>query len=148
MKLFFLGLAVFAGAATAFQIPVNAGLRTHLSHPMQATLVSFSVGMLLSLAICLATATGVPAFQGIANIPWWAWTGGLLGTLYVGLSVVLSPRIGVAPMLSMVIAGQMLTSIIVDHYGLLNAPIYPMTAQRICGGLLVAIGAAVMAFGK
>lgn len=148
MRYLFLVFAFVAGSATSVQIPVNAGLRTHLAHPMQATFVSFAVGMLVSLAYCLATGSPLPTTDGLARIPWWAWTGGILGTLYVASSVILSPRIGVAAMLSMVIAGQMLMSMVIDHYGLLNAAVYPITPQRFVGAILVAVGASVMVFGK
>lgn len=148
MRYLLIFFAFVAGAATSVQIPVNASLRTHLSHPMQATFVSFAVGMLVSLAYCLAAGSSLPTASGLAKIPWWAWTGGILGTLYVASSVVLSPKIGVAAMLSMVIAGQMIMSMLIDHFGLLNAAVYPVTPQRFVGAVLVAIGASVMAFGK
>lgn len=148
MRYLLLFFAFAAGAATSVQIPVNASLRTHLSHPMQATFVSFAVGMLVSLSFCLAAGSSLPTAGGLAKIPWWAWTGGILGTLYVASSVVLSPKIGVAAMLSMVIAGQMVMSMLIDHFGLLNAAVYPVTPQRFVGAVLVAFGASVMAFGK
>jgi len=148
MRLLYLVMALIAGAATSMQVPVNAALRTNLSHPMQATLVSFTVGMLLSLICCVAVGSPPPTAAALARIPWWAWCGGVLGTLYVGSSIILSPKIGVAVMLSMVIAGQMLMSLVIDHYGLAHAPHYAMTPQRILGAVLVTLGATVMAFGK
>lgn len=144
MKFLLLCLAFFAGAATSMQVPVNAGLRSHLHHPMQATFVSFAVGMVVSLAYCLAVGSPVPSWDGLSRVPWWCWCGGLLGTLYVGSSIVLSPKIGVAAMLSMVIAGQMLASVLIDHYGVANAPIYSVTTPRVLGAILVIIGATVM----
>ena len=132
----------------SLQVPVNAALRTHLSHPMQATLISFTVGMFVSLAYCAIAGSPLPTTDGLSRIPWWAWCGGILGTLYVGSSIVLSPKIGVAAMLSMVIAGQMLMSLVIDHFGLLHAPVHPITLPRIAGAVLVALGASVMTFGK
>lgn len=148
MRSFSLVMAFVAGAATSLQVPINANLRSHLAHPMQATLVSFAVGMLVSLIFCLGASNTFPTAASLSRIPWWAWTGGILGAFYVGSSIVLSPRIGVAAMLSMVIAGQMVMSIVIDHYGLANAPVYPISTQRIAGAILVAAGAAAMAFGK
>lgn len=148
MKPLLLSLAVLAGAATSLQVPVNAGLRSHLAHPMQATFVSFAAGMLVSLIFCLTAGGPWPTADGVARIPWWGWCGGILGTLYVASSIILSPRIGVAAMLSMVVAGQMLMSLIIDHYGLVGAPVYSISTLRAVGAGLVAIGAAMMAFGK
>lgn len=148
MRLLYLAMALVAGAATSLQVPVNATLRSHLAHPLQATLVSFAVGTLLSLICCLTLGSPLPTGAVLSRIPWWGWCGGILGTLYVGSSIVLSPKIGVAAMLSMVIAGQMLMSLVIDHYGLAHAPVYALTPQRIAGAVLVASGAAVMAFAK
>lgn len=140
--------AFAAGAATALQVPVNAGLRTHLAHPMQATFVSFTVGMVASLVYCLVTGLAPPSLATVSRIPWWSWCGGLLGTLYVGSSIVLSPRIGLAAMLSMVIAGQMVMSLLIDHYGMLHAPIYAVTPVRLLGAVLVIGGAILMTVGR
>ena len=148
MRSVFLGLAMLAGAATAVQVPVNAALRSHLAHPMQATLISFTVGMLISLVYCLVSGSPMPSLAVLSQIPWWAWTGGILGALYVGSAIVLSPKIGVAAMLSMVIAGQMVMSLVIDHYGLIQAPVYSISPMRLAGAVLVAAGAALMAFGR
>ena len=148
MRLVYLVLAMLAGAATAVQTPVNASLRTHLAHPLQATFVSFAVGALLSLLMCVVSGRPLPTAIGLTQVPWWAWTGGILGTMYVGCSIILSPKIGVATMLSMVIAGQMLASLMIDHYGLLRAPVYSISAARAAGAILIAAGTAVMAFSK
>ena len=148
MKYLFLALAFCAGAATAVQVPVNTELRRQLAHPMQATLVSFAVGMLAALVYCLTTCGPMPALANLRQAPWWIWCGGLLGAVYVWSSITLSPKIGMAAMLSMVIAGQMVMSLIIDHYGLWNARIFPTTLPRLIGSLLVIAGAAVMTTGK
>jgi transporter family-2 protein len=84
----------------------------------------------------------------LSRIPWWAWFGGMLGMIYVGTAIIISPKIGVAPMLSMVIAGQMVASLLIDHFGLLHAPLFQATPLRLVGALFVAVGAAIMTIGK
>jgi transporter family-2 protein len=51
-------------------------------------------------------------------------------------------------MLSMVIAGQMVASLLIDHFGLLHAPLFQATPLRLVGALFVAVGAAIMTIGK
>jgi transporter family-2 protein len=148
MRMLYLCLAFIAGGATSLQVPVNAALRTNLAHPMQATFVSFTVGLVASLICCLVTGSPLPSAENLSRVPWWAWFGGVLGMLYVGSSIVISPKIGVAPMLSMVIAGQMVMSLLIDHFGLLHAPLFPTTPFRLVGAILVAVGAALMTIGK
>ncbi|MDB5341859.1 MAG: hypothetical protein JWP89_236 [Schlesneria sp.] len=148
MRILYLCLAFVAGAAASLQVPVNAALRTNLTHPMQATFASFVVGMLASLVCCLVLGSPLPSADSMSRIPWWAWFGGVLGMIYVGTAIVVSPKIGVAPMLSMVIAGQMVASMLIDHFGLLQAPLFHATPLRLVGALLVAVGAAIMTIGK
>jgi transporter family-2 protein len=81
-------------------------------------------------------------------LPWWAWCGGLLGVFYLWATVVVSPKLGVAVTFGLVIAGQVATSMLLDHFGLLNEPVHPATPQRLLGMALVVSGVAVMALAK
>ena len=148
MKLLFLAIAFVAGATSSVQVIVNAQLRTYLVHPMQATFVSFVVGTLVSSVYCLILRSPWPSSMELARAPWWVWIGGLLGTLFVWSSIVVSPRIGVAALLCAVVAGQMLASLLIDHFGWMNATPFPVSSQRLLGATLVVIGAVVMATGK
>ncbi len=148
MKLLFLAIAFVAGATSSVQVIVNAQLRTYMIHPMQATLVSFVVGTLVSSAYCLIVRSPWPSSVEIARAPWWVWCGGLLGTLFVWSSIVVSPRIGVAALLCAVVAGQMLASLLIDHFGWFHATPFPVSPQRLLGATLVVIGAVVMTTGR
>lgn len=148
MKLLFVLIAFIAGATSSFQVVVNAQLRSYLVHPMQATLVSFVVGTLVSSIYCLILRSPLPALAEVARAPWWVWSGGLFGTLFVWSSIVVSPRIGVAALLCAVVAGQMLASLLIDHFGWCHATQFPVTPQRLLGASIVVIGAIVMATGK
>ena len=148
MKLLFILIAFVAGATSSFQVIVNAQLRSYLVHPMQATLVSFVVGTLVSSVYCIVLRSPLPSASEVGRAPWWVWIGGLLGTLFVWSSIVVSPRIGVAALLCAVVAGQMMASLLIDHFGWLNATPFPINPQRLLGATLVVIGAVVMATGK
>ncbi len=148
MKLLFLMIAFVAGATSSVQVVVNAQLRSYLVHPMQATFVSFVVGTLISSVYCAIIRSPLPSLADVSRAPWWAWIGGILGTLFIWTSIVASPRIGVAALFCAVVAGQMIMSLLIDHYGLMNANTFPLSPQRILGALIVVAGAVVMATGK
>ncbi len=148
MKLLFVLIAFIAGATSSFQVVVNAQMRSYLVHPMQATFVSFVVGTLVSSVYCLVLRSPLPSLTEVARAPWWVWCGGLLGTLFVWSSIVVSPRIGVAALLCSVVAGQVLASMLIDHFGWCNAAQFPVTPQRLFGAALVVTGAIVMATEK
>ena len=55
-------------------------------------------------------------------------------------TVVLVPRLGVALTFSLIIAGQMLVTLVIDHFGLLGVPVKEVTLARIGGILLITAG--------
>lgn len=141
----FMILAIAAGAAMAFQVVVNAQLRTHVGEPMHASLISFAVGTAAAFLYCLFAGYALPTFSQLRQAPWWAWIGGLLGLFFIWCSIVVAPRIGVALMLGLVVAAQVAVSAIIDHFGLLGAAVRPASFGRIAGVVLVVIGVALVA---
>jgi bacterial/archaeal transporter family-2 protein len=140
-----MSLTALTGATLALQIGLNATMRGHAGSPMAAALVNFAVGTAF-LAIVVAFGRG--AFSGIAaaaGAPWWAWCAGILGGLYIAASAAFGPLIGGATFLALIVAGQMVTAIALDHYGLLGFPVRPLDAWRAGGALLVIAGMLLLA---
>ena len=69
-----------------------------------------------------------------------AWIGGLLGAFFVAAAVTLVPRLGVAMTFSLIIAGQMLVTLVIDHFGLLGVPETKVSLARVAGILLITAG--------
>ncbi|MBV9128167.1 MAG: DMT family transporter [Verrucomicrobia bacterium] len=132
--------ALVAGALIALQFGVNAALRGFLgsdSHPLFATLVSYAVGTLASLGGLLALRPVLPAWNRVLTVPWWAWTGGAIGVGYVSASVLLAPRLGATRLIVLMVAGQLLASVIFDHFGLIGYAVRPFNGWRALGCLLL-----------
>lgn len=113
--------------------------------PPQATLVNFGGGTIVLLAICFALRLGWPSIAEATAAPWWVWTGGLFGIVYVTSSVILGPRLGLTLFIILVIAGQIATSIVIDHFGFLGAPVKPLNLGRMIGAAVVFLGAVLVA---
>ncbi|HEX6278510.1 MAG TPA: DMT family transporter, partial [Pyrinomonadaceae bacterium] len=73
-----------------------------------------------------------------------AWVGGLLGAFFVASAVTLVPRLGVAMTFSLIIAGQMLVTLVIDHFGLLGVPVKEVSLPRVAGILLITAGVIVI----
>ena len=82
---------------------------------------------------------------GATAAPWWAWGAGILGGLYIAASAAFGPMIGGATFLALIVAGQMVAALALDHYGLLGFPIRPLDAVRASGALLVVAGMFLLA---
>jgi transporter family-2 protein len=137
---FYLAVVVFAGALIATQAGVNSQLARATGHPVFAATISFLVGS-LALVVCSIAARG--AWTGATALmaaPWWIWTGGLLGAVFVVTTAWLAPILGAATLVSVAIAGQVTFALILDHYGLVGFPERSMSAGRAIGAVLLVAG--------
>lgn len=138
---FWIGMGLLAGAAVAAQGPVNAELARHVDSAGKAAFVSFAVGAAVLGVTLLVLKPGSFDFGSARAAPWWAWTGGFYGAFLVTLSVLAIPRVGIAPWVGALIAGQLLTAMLYDHFGAFNQPIRTITWDRLLGAVLLLIGA-------
>jgi transporter family-2 protein len=132
------GLA--AGAMLPFQAGINAQLAVYLGSPLRAALVSFVVGTIVLLAVVALFVRGLPAGERIGAAPWWTWIGGALGAFYVAGSITAAPRLGAVTLIGVILAGQALASLVVDHFGMVGFVEHPATPGRILGLALIAAG--------
>lgn len=133
-------LAVAAGISLVVQQALNANLRTALNSAAWSGFMSYFLGVLCMAALALLMRDPVPSAAMAARIPWFAWSGGLFGAIFIGLGIFLVPRVGAATFFALLIAGQMLGSIAFDHFGVLGVPVHPVSAVRIAGAALLVGG--------
>ena len=136
----YLLVCLVAGALMPLQAGVNAQLARWVGHPAIASLVSFAVGTLALSAYSLALRPQLPALASLASAPWWVWAGGLLGGVFVTAAAAFAPRLGAATFISVTIAGQVLVSVLLDHFGAVGFAERPVTPLRLVGALLLVAG--------
>jgi transporter family-2 protein len=136
----FLFIALLVGAFLPLQVGVNTNLGEAVGSPLISALISFCVGTIALLSYILITGIPLANAANAKNASPIAWTGGLLGAFFVASSIILLDKLGAAMTISLIIAGQMLMSLIMDHYGLLGMDIKPVSPGRIAGIVLVIVG--------
>lgn len=134
-------LALIAGACLPLQVGVNNILRSGVGAPVLAALASFAVGSAALLVYALAMRTPWPSATAIAALPTWSWAGGLFGAFYVAVSIVAAPKLGAANLVGITVAAQLVTSLLLDHYGVIGFAQHSINLWRIIGALLLAVGA-------
>jgi transporter family-2 protein len=134
-------LAIAVGVLLPIQVAMNMNLRATFRDPVLAALPNFLVGTALIAAYVLLTRTKLPSAAALAQVPAWAWLGGLIGAAYVVGSLHLGPRIGATLLLALILAGQMAMSLVVDHFGWLGFPDHPVNLARLAGAALLVVGA-------
>ncbi len=132
--------AVVAGAFLPTQAGINAQLARKLGHPLLAASVSFSLGTLVLFLYTFVFHISWPTFGRAMQAPWYLWIGGLLGVIYLTATIILAPLLGAATMIGLIIAGQMLASITLDHFGLVGFPVHPLSFWRAFGAIFLITG--------
>jgi transporter family-2 protein len=132
-------LVLFGGAMISVQAPTNAMLAKAGGSPVLAALISFAVGTAALLATWLASGNR-PGPAALVGLPWYAWLGGLYGAFFVAVAAYAAPRIGLASLITIGVAGQIAAALWLDHIGALGLPREPINVGRIIGALLVIAG--------
>jgi transporter family-2 protein len=132
-------LVFIAGAMVAIQAPTNAMLAKAGGSPILAALISFAVGTVALLAVWLATPNR-PGTSAFAGLPWYAWVGGLYGAVFVAVAAYAAPKIGVASLITVGIAGQIAMALWLDHVGAMGLTREPINVGRLIGAALVVAG--------
>jgi bacterial/archaeal transporter family-2 protein len=121
--------AALGGALTALQAPTNAMLARAAGSPVNAALISFSVGTVALLAIALALGVR-PQAGALRELPAYVWFGGLYGAFFVT----------VAFLITIMVAGQLAMAVAIDHFGAFGLARQEVSLSRFAGILLVVAG--------
>jgi len=139
-------LAFMVGGLLPVQGGFNARLAQLLDHPLQASLISFTVGTMVLAACLLLMGVGLPGVGLFRQVPWYLLTGGCMGAIFVTLVLILIPRVGVASVLMATMAGQLIVSMIFDHFGWLGNPVIPFGPARLVGGVCLILGVVLIRY--
>ena len=135
--LFMLGLA--GGASLVIQAALNAGLRARLDSVAWAGFVSYVGGTLAMIAALVIGRAHLPVGRFQDTAPIWL-VGGFFGAAYLGVSIVLLPRLGAATVVALVVTGQLITAMVFDRFALLGVPHHPFGPGRALGAFLLLAG--------
>ncbi len=134
-------LMFLGGMAVAIQPSINGRLAQRVGI-MESSCISFAVGTFVLLVLVLVS--GHSSLRAVGGARWWELTGGLLGAFFVTLTIVVVPRIGTAAAMSATIAAQLITGLMLEHYGLFGFRAVPIDARRAAGAALLLAGAALV----
>ncbi|MDQ6823113.1 MAG: DMT family transporter [Candidatus Eremiobacteraeota bacterium] len=141
MYLVYILTAALAGAGLPVQLGLNNQVRIATGNPFTAAAISFSVGAVALALILIVLRPPMPAAAQLAGTPWWIWVGGgLLGVFYLTTGIVVGPKIGPAVLFALVVAGQTMNSIVIEHYGLFDFAKHQVTPLRAVGVLFLVGG--------
>ncbi len=133
-------LAAAAGSFIAMQASANARLRQNIDSPSYAATFSICGTIITTVVLMLLIRPPAPTITSIKQTEWWNWIGGPLGAMIVVAGATLTKELGAAAFISLVVAGQLCCSMVLDHFALMGLNQQSITPGRILGALLVVAG--------
>ncbi len=133
-------LVMVVGIVLPAQAGINAELRRNLGHPFLAGVVNFAGGLLILLIASAAGRVALPSLRALQAAPWWSYLGGACGAALVIAGVIAAPRLGAALLIASLVFGQLIASVVIDHFGFLGYDVRPISLARVLGVLLLAGG--------
>ncbi|MEP7258048.1 MAG: DMT family transporter [Flavitalea sp.] len=144
MKILFYFLPLMAGVAMSIQSGINSQLRLSLQHPFFAAFISFFTGSIALAFILFFSKQSLPDWSVYSGISGYKFLGGLLGVFIVTVALVSVQEIGAANMFVLIVAGQLITAVLMDHFGILGMKTSPINMQKTIGILLLVAGAYIV----
>jgi transporter family-2 protein len=137
--------AVVGGICIALQAPLNAALGQQLGFAPAAAASSFIAGSILLVVVTLVWSRTTGTAIRFSAPPWWLFiVGGCLGTVYVVAAIVLTPKIGTAAVMGLVVTGQLLMGLLLDRVGFMGSAVRELSLGRVTGALLLVAGAVML----
>ena len=132
-------LALAIGLLLPIQVGINTELAQRISSPITASFFSFAVGTIGLMIYFWVSRDPWPTLNTVTTLPKWLWLGGLIGAFAVFGSIVSGPKIGLLSLVALVLTGQLLASLIMDHNGWFGFPVRELSLGRISGSVLLLI---------
>ena len=138
--------AAVAGLLNTIQAGANAGLGKALDNKLAAGAAILAINMaIMLLAGAVSGQLGWPGLQRIAGAPWWAWTGGLLATVFILAQLFTAEQLGSAVFMTITVTAAVSMSLLLDHFGLVGFKEHPLGWGRAAGAVLILAGLGLIA---
>ncbi len=139
------GAALLMGVVLTSQVATNKQLGEHLHNLYIPAAVNMLIGIVATIGLTLALSKEWPTGAMIRSAPWYLWlAGGMLGATYLTGTILLAPILGAAPLIGLVVSGQILFSVMVDNYGWFGFEQHAANWPRLAGCALLVGGVALV----
>jgi transporter family-2 protein len=137
---------LLAGVANAIQPGQNGALAKSFSQPLVAGLIVglFTASTVLIVGL-VTRRLEWPTQHELAQVPWWAWGGGVFGGGIVITQLMIARQVGAGVFLGLLVTAGVVTSILLDHFALVGFERHPASTWRLLGGLLMVAGVGLVA---
>jgi transporter family-2 protein len=133
----FIVLALITGALIPIQASTNAAFSKSIGNPYITGVMVLMTGLIAALIFIVASRTNVPNVAQLKAAPLYSYAGGPIVCTYVIMITIITPKLGVGNAIGLIVTGQIICAVIIDHFGLLGASIRRIDVQRLIGALMM-----------
>ena len=133
-------ISIFTGIVLAIMISLNGGLGNISGNYASSVIIHF-VGLIGIIFLLIFTKSKIKNLKGI---PFYMFTGGLIGILTVLFTNIGFMGLGVSLTVSLSLLGQLVTSLVIDHFGYFNMTVVEFDKKKILGLIIIIAGIYVM----
>ena len=137
---------LLAGAGIPLIGVLNSGVARGVGNPYTATGIMFAIAMAVALGFSLPI-YGLPTTAQLGSAPPVSYAAGLLIGFYALSATIVIPRFGAASFVAFILIAQLLTSAVVDEFGLFSMAKRPIDMTRLIGLTVIVAGIAIMEIG-
>lgn len=138
--------AIISGSFIAIQQAINGHLGALLQKPLQASFVSFFIGLVVIVTVTLVVERRLITRAERREIKNWNMLGGIWGALFVLGAVLAVPKIGAGLNIMMALLGQIIGSMLVQQFGWWRSDRYSISPLQIIGVLVMLAGIVCIKF--
>lgn len=139
-NIIFLALALITGALIPIQASTNAAFSKSVGDPLITGLMVFVVGFFGMLVLAFILKAPTPSLAQIKSAPLYGYAGGIIVATYVVMITILVPRLGVGAAISLIVTGQIICAVAIDHFGLFGVQPRSFDLTRAAGITLMIAG--------
>ena len=139
--------SLLAGAGIPLIGVLNSGVARSVGNPFVATAVMFAMAAIVAFGLTLPL-YGHPTIAQLGSAPPVSYAAGVLIGFYGLSATVIIPRFGAASFIAYILIAQLLTSAVVDQFGLFGMARRPIDITKLIGLVGIAAGIAVMEIGN
>jgi len=108
-------LGVVAGAIVGIQRALNGQINEHSQQSFTTSLLNFAMGTtFLTVLLLIAIVLGETELSPLPAGPWWIYTGGVIGVIYVAFTSTIVQHLGVLTFTLISVGGQLVGSLLID----------------------------------
>ena len=115
LSLLSVALAGLAGGIVGIQRALNGKINIYSGQHWTTSLLNFIMGTtFLLLLTAILIPTGHYQFESLPSSPWWIYTGGVLGVIYIAYSATIVQHLGVLASTLLSVGGNLVGALLID----------------------------------